>query len=102
MQTSITLDPCRKALGSWDSKTKKIKQWDFSDKGGFGEILWTPTEDGKKWLGNTTGIFENQPASCTIHRTIEESTYRDVITDFVVGPELLPSGSTVFTRQENE
>jgi uncharacterized protein (TIGR02246 family) len=83
----------------WDPRTKQVRAWIFDTSGGFGEAVWTSTEDG--WVVKASGVSpDGIPSSAT--RKFELLDYDHVVvrtTDRVSGNEQLPDFDVTMVRK---
>ncbi len=54
----------------WDPQAKQIRSWIFDSAGGFGEAVWTPTDD--EWVCKAKGV-RSDGTSASATRTLYAS-----------------------------
>jgi uncharacterized protein (TIGR02246 family) len=83
----------------WDPLTKRFKAWMFDSQGGYGESLWTPTDEG--WLMRATSVLTDGSLASSTNYVEPVGTDRYVFrsVDRVAGDEVLPPVEVVIVRQ---
>jgi uncharacterized protein (TIGR02246 family) len=75
----------------WDPQTGQIKSWIFDSNGGFGEGLWTRTDE-KEWVVKSHGVLrDGQPTSATqIHTVLNKDSAKTSSVDRFIGGQIAP------------
>ncbi len=60
----------------WDPQAKQVRSWIFDSAGGFGEAVWTPTDDG--WIVKAKGV-RSDGSSASATRTLSREDEDRVI-----------------------
>lgn len=74
----------------YDASAGKIRSWVFDTEGGIGEGVWT--QDGKRWIINTSHIAANgdRGSSINIVTYVDENSFRWQSTGRELGGEIQP------------
>jgi hypothetical protein len=83
----------------WDPQAKQIRSWIFDSAGGFGEAVWTPTEDG--WICKAQAV-RSDGSSASATRTLTRAAQDRVIwsaTDRLDDGEPLPDLAVTMVRK---
>lgn len=75
----------------WDAANEQIRSWVFDSKGGFGEGIWTATDDG--WAIQATGTLNDGKitSATNIIKVLDDDTYTWESINRDADGELLPN-----------
>jgi len=86
----------------WDPFLGKIRSWSWDSDGGYGDAIWTPTEDG--WLLQARGVSADGTVGTGTYRItkVSDDIYRWESFRNVVGNAVARTESHVIVRQPPE
>jgi uncharacterized protein (TIGR02246 family) len=75
----------------WDAANQQIRSWVFDSNGGFGEGVWTPTDDG--WSIQSTGTLTDGRKTSATHiiKVLDDNSYTWESINRDADGELLPN-----------
>jgi uncharacterized protein (TIGR02246 family) len=83
----------------WDPQAKQVRSWMFDSAGGFGDAVWTPTDDG--WIVKAKGV-RSDGTSASATRTLSRADEDRVIwsaTERIDNGEQLPDLAVTMVRK---